>query len=76
MLLAKGSSPSMLDSQGFVQLMLDLAWHCFCSQTGTYILTFKVDSKAASYPGTLKFMYNYKGTPLHACYFVYWSLYI
>ena len=59
----------MLDSQGFVQLMLDLAWDCFCSQIGTYSL--KVDSKAASYPGTLKFMYNYKGTPLRACYFVY-----
>ena len=65
MLLAKGFLP--LDSQGFVQLML--AWHCFCYQIGTYSL--KVDSKAASCPGTLKFMYNYKGTPLRTCYFVY-----
>ena len=52
----------MLDSQGFVRLML--AWHCFCSQIGTYS---HVDSKAALYPGTFKFIYNYKGTPLLLC---------
>ena len=52
----------MLDSQGFVRLML--AWHCFCSQIGTYS---HVDSKAALYPRTFKFIYNYKGTPLLLC---------
>ena len=66
MLLAKGFLPLDAIFTRFCAIDVSLAlfllsnWHIL-----------KVGSKAASYPGTLKFMYNYKGTPLHACYFVY-----